>query len=243
MNGKCQYSSTLLTLEKLLIYSVHRNTLWKIMGSYGIPNKIINLVKCFYNNFECSVILGNTTSENFSIKSGVRQGCILSPILFLMTIDWIQRKTTREHRGIQWTLFGQIEDLDFADDIAEISSNRQHLQEKTTILNRYAEETGLKINITKTKVMTVNTTLSQPITINHNPVETVDDFTYLGSVISADNGTKKDINTRLSKARSAFARLKSIWKSKVYNKKTKIHIYNSNVKSVLLYGSECWRLI
>ena len=91
--------------------------------------------------------------------------------------------------------------------------------------------------------MTVNTTMSQPITINHNPVETVDDFTYLGSVISADNGTKKDINTRLSKARSAFARLKSIWKSKVYNKKTKIHIYNSNVKSVLLYGSECWRII
>nr|XP_022299023.1 uncharacterized protein LOC111107908 [Crassostrea virginica] len=89
--------------------------------------------------------------------------------------------------------------------------------------------------------MTVNTTLSQPISINHNPVETVDDFTYLGSVISADNGTKEDINTRLSKARSAFAR--SIWKSKVYNKKTKIHIYNSNVKSVLLYGSECWRII
>ena len=120
--------------------------------------------------------------------------------------------------------------LNLADDIAEFSSNSQHLQEKTTILNRYAEETGLKINITKTKVMTVNTTLSQPITINHNPVETVDDFTYLGSVTSADNGTKKDINTRLSKARSAFARLKSIWKSKVYSKKTKIHIYNSNVK-------------
>ena len=98
--------------------SVHRNTLWKIMRSYGIPNKVINLVKCFYNNLECSVILGNTIPENFSIKSGVRQGCILSPILFLMTIDWIQRKITREHREIQWTLFGQLEDLDFADDIA-----------------------------------------------------------------------------------------------------------------------------
>ena len=107
-------------------------------------------------------------------------------------------------------MLGQLEDLDFADEIAVISSTRQHLQEKTTILNRYTEETCLKINITKTKVMTFNTTLSQPITINHNPVETVDDFTYLGSVISADNGTKKDINTRLSKARSAFARLKSI---------------------------------
>ena len=75
--------------------------------------------------------------------------------------------------------------------------------------------------------MTVNTTMSQPITINYNQVETVDDS--LGSVISADNGTKKDINTRLPKARSAFARLKSIWKYKVYSKKTKIYIYSSNM--------------
>ncbi|XP_078331241.1 uncharacterized protein LOC111106411 [Crassostrea virginica] len=124
-----------------------------------------------------------------------------------MTIDWIQRKTTRGHHGIQWIMFGKLEDLDFADDIADISSTRQHLQEKTTILNRNAEETYLKINITKTKVMTVNTTLSKPININHNPVDTFDEFTYLGSVISTDNGTKKDINTRLSKALSAFARL------------------------------------
>ena len=57
-------------------------------------------------------------------------------------------------------MFGQLEDLDFADEIAVISSTRQHLQEKTTILNQYTEETGLKINVTKTKVMTVNTTLS-----------------------------------------------------------------------------------
>ena len=90
--------------------------------------------------------------------------------------------------------------------------------------------------------MTVNTTMSQPITINYNQVETVDDS--LGSVISADNGTKKDINPRLPKARSAFARLKSIWKSKVYSKKTKnIYLQQQYVKSVLLYGSECWRIV
>ena len=96
-----------------------RRTLWKIMGSYGIPNKIINLVKCCYNNFECSVILGNNISENISFKSGVKQGCILSTILFLVTIDWIQRKTTGEHHGIQWTMFRRLEGLDFADDIAD----------------------------------------------------------------------------------------------------------------------------
>jgi len=73
-------------------------------------------------------------------------------------------------------------------------------------------------------------------------IENVDDFTYLGSTISTDNGVQKDIQSRLNKARGAFARLRPIWKSKAYSKRTKLKIYNSNVKLVLLYGSECWRV-
>ena len=66
--------------------SVNRESLWKILQAYGLPPKIImpNLIKMFYNNFECSIILGNTITEAFPVKSGVRQGCMLSPILFLV---------------------------------------------------------------------------------------------------------------------------------------------------------------
>ena len=67
--------------------SVHRNILWKILHSYGIPSKIISIIKTFYEHFECSVIMGNDLSEWFSVQSGVRQGCIISPILFLVAID------------------------------------------------------------------------------------------------------------------------------------------------------------
>lgn len=68
----------------------------------------------------------------------------MSPILFLVVIDWIQRQVTSdERRGIQWTMFSHLEDLDFADDLAEISGNDTHLQEKTDRLNKYARQTGL----------------------------------------------------------------------------------------------------
>ena len=67
--------------------SVHRNTIWKILHSYVIPSKIISIVKKFYEHFECSVIVGNDLSEWFYMQSGVRQGCIISPILFLVAID------------------------------------------------------------------------------------------------------------------------------------------------------------
>jgi hypothetical protein len=102
-----------------------------------------------------------------------------------MTIDCIQRKTTGTKHGIQLMIFNQLEDMDFADDVAEIST-RQHLQDKTTSLIDYAEQTGLKINTAKTKMMVINNKLADPITINNNLVDTIEDFIYLGSIISAD---------------------------------------------------------
>ena len=82
--------------------SVRRNNLWKILLSSA---KIISIMKTFYEHFECSVIMGNDLSEWFSVQSGVRKGCIISPILFLVAIDWITTNTTADRpRGIQWTV-------------------------------------------------------------------------------------------------------------------------------------------
>ena len=108
----------------------------------------------------------------------------MSSILFLVVIDWIQRQATSDkRRGIEWTMFSHLEDLDFADDLAEISGNNIHLQEKTDRLNKYARQTGLNINTKKTKIMTINA-IPESTTINSDPLEEVEDFTYLGSVLS-----------------------------------------------------------
>ena len=185
---------------------VHRESLWKILQAYGLPPKIINLIKMFHNNFECSIILGNTITEAFPVKSGVRQGCILSPILFLVTIDWVTRQATSlRSRGIQWTMFSHLQDLDFADDIAILSSAPTHLQEKTDDLNINAKKMGLIISKKKSKIMCVNSDASRPINIDGELLEHIEEFTYLGSVISTDNSAQKDIKGRLNKARCAFS--------------------------------------
>jgi len=222
--------------------SIHRNSLWKILRSYGLPQKIVTLIQLFYQQFECSIINNNTLTDWFSVDSGVRQGCILSPILFIVAIDWIMRRTTSDKpRGIQWTMFTKLEDLDFADDIALLSSTGTHMQEKTDRLIRFAKQTGLIINRKKTQLMNINITPPiATISIEEEEIEAVDNFTYLGSTISKEYGVKKDMQARLNKARGAFCRLRPIWKSKQYSLKTKLKLYNSNVKTVLLYGSECW---
>ena len=73
--------------------SVHRDSLWLIMRSYGIPSKIINMVKALYDDFQCAVVDGQDTTEWFKIKTGVKQGCNMSDLLFLLVVDWVMRNT------------------------------------------------------------------------------------------------------------------------------------------------------
>ena len=75
------------------------------------------------------------------------------------------------------------------------------------------------------------------------PLDEADCFTYLGSKISKTGGTEEDTKARIQKARVAFLMLNKIWKSKLIKTKTKMRIFNSSVKSVLLYSSETWRII
>ena len=221
--------------------SLHRSSIWKILKLYGIPIKIINLIKLFYDKYECAVLLKGKFSEWFNVKTGVRQGCILSPILFLITIDWVLRQTCDRPRGIQWTLVKHLEDLDFADDLALISRTVGNLQIKTNRLVDYAQMTGLRINVPKTKTMHLSRPPSIPLKIKDEEIESVENFTYLGSIISPKDGAAKDITNRLNKAKAAFVMLRPVWISQQYSRTTKLRIFRSNVITTLLYGAECWR--
>ena len=150
--------------------------------------------------------------------------------------------TTGSKTGIQWTLWKQLEDLDFADDLASLSHNHKQMQDKTTKLATTSLGTGLRINKEKTKLMRINTPTTNPVNIDDRPIQEVDSFTYLGSPIDHQGGTDSDVLARVGKARVAFIILKNIWASKEIATSTKVRIFNTNVKSILLYGSETWRM-
>ena len=96
--------------------SIDRETLWKISKAYGIPDKFIELVKAFYKNSRAAVLHGEGMSEWFEIKSGVKQGYVMSGFLFLLIIDWIMRRTVDGQRtGIRWRMTDTLEDLDYTE--------------------------------------------------------------------------------------------------------------------------------
>ena len=149
------------------------------------------------------------------------------------------RETTQNaQHGIQWTLFSQLEDLDYPDDIALLSITANHLQKKAQLLTENVRKTGLQINQKKTKVKCMNLKERPQIKIDEEELEVVTDFTYLDSNISVDNSVQKYISARINKARNSYCSLRNIWKSNVYSLKTKVRLFNSNVISVLLYGCQ-----
>ena len=151
------------------------------------------------------------------------------------------KNVTSQPRGIQWTFTKQLEDLDFADDIGLLSHSHHHIQDKTQSLSYIAKGTGLEINTKKTKSMRVNSTRDAAIMLEGQPIDDVESFTYLGSVVSRTGGSDEDVKVRIGKARHAYNTLGPVWNNRNIRTKTKLKLFNSNVKTVLLYGSETWK--
>ena len=152
------------------------------------------------------------------------------------------RNTTNARRGLRWKFTTVLEDLDYADDIALLSSRHKGLQEKCNHLHQVSRYTGLCFNTTKTKVLRANAKVTDAISTDELEVEVVDSFIYLGATVHEAGGSHEDIKGRLSIARRAYATLNPVWRSKMYSKHTKLRILKSCVTSVLLYGAEMWRV-
>ncbi|CAH8650842.1 unnamed protein product [Schistosoma guineensis] len=218
--------------------SVDRRTLWKLLRHYGVPEKIVNIIRNSYDELQCKVVHRGQLTDAFQVRTGVRQGCLL----VLLVVDWIMKTSTSEGKhGIQWTAQNQLDDLDFADDLALLSCTHEQMQMKTASVAAVSASVGLSIHKGKTKVLKFKTENSNPITLDGETLEDVESFTYLGSIIDEQGGSDADVKARIGKAMVAFLQLKNIWNSKQLSTNIKVRIFNTNVKAVLLYGAETWR--
>ena len=97
------------------------------------------------------------------------------------------------------------------------------------------------MNAGKTKVMMIgHPEQEQNLQAERSTMEQVPEFCYLGSVISRDSSSDKDIKTRLGKANANFGRLNNIWRSKTLSTRIKVRLHESLILPTLLYAAETW---
>ena len=126
--------------------------------------------------------------------------------------------------------------LRYADDITLMAESEEELN--SLLMKEESEKVGLKLNIQKTKIMA-----SGPITswqIDGKTVETVSDFIFLGSKITADSDCSHEIKRRLLLGRNVMTNLDSIFKSRDITLPTKVHLVKAMVFPVVIYGCESW---
>ena len=100
------------------IDSISREVLWRLLTvhHHGMPVKIVTIIRALYDGFSAQV------------RTGARQSCLLSPLRFLVALDWVTRTAFARKRGIQLSFTTSLEDLDLTDDLALLSDTKDKTQ-------------------------------------------------------------------------------------------------------------------
>ena len=157
-----------------------------------IPDHLTCLLRNLYAGQEATVRTGHGTTDWFQVGKGVHQGCIFSPYLFNLYAEYIMRNAGLEEAqaGIKIAR-RNINNLRYADDTTLMAESKEEVKSLLMKAKEESEKVGLKLNIRKTKIMT-----SGPITswqIDGETMETVTDFIWGGSKITADGDCSHDI--------------------------------------------------
>ena len=147
-----------------------------------------------YAGQEATVSTGHGTTNWFQIRKGARQGCTLSPCLFNFYAEYLMRNSGREEAqaGIKIAR-RNINNLRYADNTTLMAESEKELKSLLMKVKEESEKVDLKLNFQKTKIMA-----SGPITsweMDGKTVETVSDFIFLSSRITADGDCRHEIKT------------------------------------------------
>ena len=201
----------------------------------GIPDHITCLLINLYTGQEATVRTGHGTADWFQIGKGV-QGCILSPYLFNLYAEYLMQNAGLDEAqaGIKIAR-RNINNLRYADDTTLMAESEEELKSLLMRVKEKSEKSGLKLSIQKTEIMA-----SSPITswqIDGETMETVTDFIFLGSKVTADGDCSHEIR-RLLLRRKAMTNLDSILKSRDITWPTKVRLGKAMVFPVVLYRCE-----
>ena len=184
------------------------------MRLYNINDNLIRTIECLYNKATSAVYHDDNIGKWFRTTTGVRQGCLLSPILFNIFLERIMADALQDHEGTVSIGGRTITNIPFADGIDGQAGQEQELVRLVNHIDEASIAYGMQIGAEKTQLMTNNTNgINTDITIDNKKLETVRSLKYLGAVVS-DEGSKTEVLSRIAQTTAAVTKLKVIWNDK-----------------------------
>ncbi|KAA3670999.1 uncharacterized protein DEA37_0003259 [Paragonimus westermani] len=236
--------------------SVNRGALWTVLGKFGCPGKFVDMVRLLHAGMKTKVQSCGSTSDDFDIVTGVKQGCVLAPALFslyltaMVTVafqisgeDDVEMKYRTDGRLLNIQRLGAPTRLQtsgmrmllFADDSVLLVHSEEELQHLATAFASAASQFGLSINTGKTS------SFLQPSLGGGAACVPPPQIRISGDTVNGCGDVATWLRARVAKASAAYGRLEMrVLKSHRLEMATELCVYRSMMLSILLYRSETW---
>ena len=230
---------TLLDWEKAFDKVSHERML-QALERLNIPPKILKVVKSLYSYPSFRVKRDRFTSETKMQNAGIRQGCPLSPYLFILVMTVMFRDIHLKHyRDLSDCRIDKItfNELLYADDTLLISKNTRGMNKFLHAIEEESAYYGLRLNQAKCNILSMNGN-NQIGFKDGTLVRHTDEATYLGGILTKSVNISTEISRRIASATATWKSLDLFWKQACCSLKNKVLIYNAVIRSKLLYALE-----
>ena len=234
--------------------TIVRERMWMVMREMGAPEHFIAKVAALHEATHVKVRIGSLLGEEFRTKLGLRQGCVLAPVLFNLYLDSIMRRVQQDLHGVSVKVNEdgmpkreiRVAESRFADDMTLCEGREEEIVRSFAAVREKAQEDNLMVSEKKTKVMIVGgdgSVKRKSLKTGGLELEVVESFILVGSEISGEHerGALSEVKRRRALAAATFKSLLTIlWKRREVSVEIKMRIFNACVLSRLLYGAETW---
>ncbi|CAG9130045.1 unnamed protein product [Plutella xylostella] len=225
--------------------SIDREALFTILRNFKIPAKIVSMVEVATRESRMKVRVGGELTDEFAVVTGLKQGDALSPMLFNLALEHVLRGVLELDFGLQ--LNGKHKVVGYADDLAVLGKTAEEVRKAAKLLDTEAGKIGLRINRGKSEYLHMKrykdkSGRRQDLHVGDVTYKGVSRFKYLGCTVTDTNTRDEEIDTRIQSFLRCSAALHKVLTSRLLSRNTKLRIYKTVIRPILMYGCEAWTL-
>ena len=225
--------------------SVNHKALWHKLIKLDISSNMLSMLMNIYEKVYASVLSDKGVSNAFECSIGVKQGCVLSPILFSLFVNDLPEELHQDELNRVSLMSKELNCLLFADDVVMLAESPHGLQKQLNALERYCNKWCLKVNIDKSKIMVCRNGGKlrnyEKWFFKSQQVDVCTYYPYLGVVFSCVHSWTQNQKLRAERADKALFSIKRLLAQfDVTDSNLAFKLFDTKILPILHYGSEIW---